>query len=178
MKRIYYLCLAAFAVACGDRNDSQNYVSSDTTAVTVETPAIDTTMIDTSASDESAGMVVTPDESETVADVLARLSLQEQQEYLDKFSIPYQQSSSSATGYKYNSRTGSSGYYSYNYDIEGEDENGNSVSGNIDIQGKTGTGTITDEDGNEKSIDVQWVDYGVLQGSDEDGVTYEFHVDD
>lgn len=80
--------------------------------------------------------------------------------------------------YKYEYRTGSSGNYEYNYDISGSDENGNSVYGNIDIEGKYGSGYIEDEDGNEKSIDVEWVDYGVLEGTDEDGNTYEFEVDE
>lgn len=80
--------------------------------------------------------------------------------------------------YKYEYRTGSSGDYEYNYDISGSDENGNSVYGNIDIQGKYGTGYIEDEDGNEKSIDVEWVDYGVLEGTDEDGNSFEFEVDE
>lgn len=79
--------------------------------------------------------------------------------------------------YKYEYRTGGSAGYEYNYDISGEDEYGNSVSGNIDIQGKYGSGYIEDEDGNEREIDVEWVDYGVLQGTDEDGNSYELEVD-
>lgn len=79
--------------------------------------------------------------------------------------------------YKYEYRTGNSGDYEYNYDISGSDQDGNSVSGNIDINGKYGSGYIEDEDGNEKSIDVEWVDYGVLEGTDEEGNTYEFEVD-
>lgn len=80
--------------------------------------------------------------------------------------------------YKYEYRTGTSGDYEYNYDINGTDEEGNTVSGNIDISGKYGSGTIQDEDGNEKSIDAEWVDYGVLEVTDEDGNTYEMDVDD
>ena len=60
---------------------------------------------------------------------------------------------------------GSSGNYEYNYDISGSDEDGNSVNGNIDISGKYGSGYIEDEDGNEKYIDVEWIDYGVLEGT-------------
>ncbi|MCO6462726.1 MAG: hypothetical protein J5I52_01120 [Saprospiraceae bacterium] len=80
--------------------------------------------------------------------------------------------------FEYEYRTGNSGNYEYNYDISGWDENGNSVYGNIDIQGKYGSGYILDEDGNEKYIDVEWVDYGVLEGTDEDGNSYEFEVDE
>jgi len=78
--------------------------------------------------------------------------------------------------YKYEYRTGDPGDYEYNYDIYGSDENGNSAYGNIDISGKYGSGYIEDEDGNEKYIDVEWVDYGILEGVDEDGNTYEFEV--
>jgi hypothetical protein len=80
-------------------------------------------------------------------------------------------------GYKYNYRFGTSGNFGYNYDIEGEDENGQEAAGNIDIQGKYGSGSITDSEGNEKSIEVEWIDNGVLEGTDEDGVSYTFHVE-
>jgi FlaG/FlaF family flagellin (archaellin) len=86
--------------------------------------------------------------------------------------------SEEATGFKYESRSGSSGNYEYNYDISGYDNNGNAVSGNIDIQGRYGSGTIEDQDGNQKSIDVEWVGNGELEGTDEDGNSYEFEVDD
>jgi hypothetical protein len=83
--------------------------------------------------------------------------------------------SEEATGFKYESRSGN---YEYNYDISGYDNNGNAVSGNIDIQGRYGSGTIEDQDGNQKSIDVEWVGNGELEGTDEDGNSYEFEVDD
>jgi len=79
--------------------------------------------------------------------------------------------------YKYEYRTGNSGNYEYNYDINGTDQDGNSISGNIDINGKYGSGTVQDEDGNEKYIDAEWVEYGVLEVTDEDGNTYEMEVD-
>lgn len=82
------------------------------------------------------------------------------------------------TRYKYEYRTGNSGNYEYNYDISGSDENGNGVYGNINIQGKYGSGYIEDENGNEKYVDVEWIDYGVLEGTDEDGNSYEFDVDE
>lgn len=80
--------------------------------------------------------------------------------------------------YKYEYRTDGSDFYEYNYDITGSDENGNSVYGNIDIEGKYGGGYIEDDYGNEKYIEVEWVDYGVLEGVDEDGNYYEFEVDE
>ena len=79
--------------------------------------------------------------------------------------------------YKYESRTGNSGDYNYNYDINGSDQDGNNVTGNIDINGKYGTGTITDEDGNEKAVDVEWVNRGALEGTDEDGNSYNLEVE-
>ncbi len=79
--------------------------------------------------------------------------------------------------YKYEFRTGESDDYSYNYDINGYDSEGNFCEGNIDISGKYGSGYITDESGNEKYVDVEWVDWGVMEGIDEDGNTYEFEVD-
>ena len=79
--------------------------------------------------------------------------------------------------YKYEYRTGPTGSYEYNYDVTGTDEYGNEIGGNIDISGKYGTGTIEDADGNEKAIDVEWVDYGVLEATDEDGNTYEMEVE-
>jgi len=80
--------------------------------------------------------------------------------------------------YKYEYRTGGSGDYEYNYDISGSDENGNSVYGNVDIQGRSGSGYIEDDYGNQKDIEVEWIDYGVLEGTDEDGNAYELEVDE
>ncbi|MET3981138.1 hypothetical protein ABIB62_003785 [Mucilaginibacter sp. UYP25] len=80
------------------------------------------------------------------------------------------------SNYKYEYRTGTSGAYEYNYDVEGSDDNGKSVTGNISVSGKYGTGTITDEDGDEQDIDVEWVDYGKLEGTDENNNTYELEV--
>lgn len=75
--------------------------------------------------------------------------------------------------YDYEYRTGNSGSYEYNYDIVGYVENGNAVSGNINIEGKYGAGKIEDDYGNEYDIEVEWYDYGKLKGTDENGITYE-----
>ena len=80
--------------------------------------------------------------------------------------------------YKYEYRIGKSGNYQYNYDIEGYDNEGNYITGNVDMDGKYGSGTIYDEDGNEKSIEVEWYDYGQMQGTDEDGNNYEFEAEE
>ena len=81
------------------------------------------------------------------------------------------------TTYEYESRTGESGSYQYNYDVSGTDEDGKEVTGNIDIEGKYGRGSITDSDGNEVDVDVEWIDYGKLKATDDDGNEYELEVD-
>jgi hypothetical protein len=81
----------------------------------------------------------------------------------------------SNNNYKYEYRNGTSGNYEYNYDVEGSDENGNSVTGNINIQGKYGSGTIEDENGNERDVDVEWTGNGTLEATDDEGNTYELN---
>jgi hypothetical protein len=65
--------------------------------------------------------------------------------------------------YKYEYRTGNTNDYQYNYDVNGSDPDGNSVYGNVDMDGKYGSGTIEDDDGNEIEVDVEWVDYGQME---------------
>lgn len=79
--------------------------------------------------------------------------------------------------YEYNYRTGSSGSYDYNYDVEGYSDSGDYFYGNVDTSGKYGDGYIYDEDGNEMYVETEWVDYGVMEATDEDGNSYEFEVD-
>lgn len=67
--------------------------------------------------------------------------------------------------------------YGYNYDVSGTDDNGNSVEGNIDIQGKYGSGVITNTEGEEVDVDVEWDDYGVLVAEDEAGNSYDLEVE-
>lgn len=86
--------------------------------------------------------------------------------------IDYSDNNNFESAYKYNYKNG--GYY--NYDICGYDEDGNYVSGNVDID-EYGDGYVVDEYGNEKYIEVEWVDWGVMEGYDEDGVYYEFEVE-
>ncbi len=81
------------------------------------------------------------------------------------------------TTYEYESRTGESGNYQYNYDVSGYDDDGNEVTGNIDIEGKYGEGTLTDSEGNEIDVDVEWIGYGKLRATDDDGNEYELVVD-
>jgi len=79
--------------------------------------------------------------------------------------------------YKYEYRTGNSGSYDYNYDIEGYDELGNYVYGNVDISGKYGDGYIYNDSGDEIYIEVEWVGYGELEGYDENGGYYELEAE-
>ena len=79
--------------------------------------------------------------------------------------------------YKYEYRTGVSGDYTYNYDISGQDSNGDLIAGNIDINGQYGDGSIIDSEGNTRLIDVEWINHGVLEVTDEDGNTYEMEVE-
>ncbi|KIX21858.1 hypothetical protein SY27_04020 [Flavobacterium sp. 316] len=79
--------------------------------------------------------------------------------------------------YKYKYRTGKQDYYEYNYDIISKDSLGNEVRGNVNVRGKYGAGKITNTNGVEKDIYVQWIRYGVLKGTDEDKKEYEFVVE-
>jgi hypothetical protein len=81
------------------------------------------------------------------------------------------------SNYKYEYRTGTSGDYGYNYDVSGYDYNGDEVTGNVSMQDKYGTGTITNAEGDEIEVDVEWVDYGELKATDPDGNEYELTVD-
>ncbi|WP_205959340.1 hypothetical protein [Flavobacterium rivulicola] len=81
------------------------------------------------------------------------------------------------SSYKYEYRTGTSGDYGYNYDVSGYDANGDEVTGNVSMEDKYGTGTITNTDGEEIDVDVEWVDYGELKATDPDGNEYELTVD-
>ncbi|WP_291131009.1 hypothetical protein [Flavobacterium sp. UBA7682] len=81
------------------------------------------------------------------------------------------------TSYKYEYRTGTSGDYDYNYDVSGYDDNGNEVTGNVSMEDKYGTGTITNADGEEVEVNVEWTGYGELKATDSDGNEYELTVD-
>ena len=81
------------------------------------------------------------------------------------------------TVYKYEHRTGESGDYQYNYDVSGTDENGEDVTGNVSVQDKYGEGTLTDNEGNEIEVEVEWTGYGKLKATDYDGNEYDLDVD-
>jgi hypothetical protein len=80
------------------------------------------------------------------------------------------------TNYQYEFRKGEHGNYTYNYDVSGTDTQGNEVTGNITIEGKYGTGFITNSEGKELEVDVEWINKGILKAIDEDGEEYELQV--
>lgn len=79
--------------------------------------------------------------------------------------------------HKYEYRTGTSGDYEYNYDVVGHDQEGNEVSGNISMNGKYGIGTIVTPEGNEIEIEAEWIDYGKLKATDDNGNDYELEAE-
>jgi hypothetical protein len=78
--------------------------------------------------------------------------------------------------YQYEYRTGTSGNYEYNYEINGLDQEGDSVLGTINIKGKYGAGTIINKDKKNIDIQVEWVDHGKLKGTDEVGNNYQLEA--
>jgi replication-associated recombination protein RarA len=79
--------------------------------------------------------------------------------------------------YKYEYRIGDTDNYKYNYDVTGSDSNGDEVNGNVSVEGKYGSGTITDTNGNTFEVEVEWIDYGKLKAVDENEAEYELEVD-
>lgn len=81
------------------------------------------------------------------------------------------------TAYKYEYRTGTSGDYGYNYDVSGYDYSGNAVTGNVSMEDKYGTGYITNSEGEEVEVEVEWIGKGELRATDSNGNEYELKVD-
>lgn len=77
---------------------------------------------------------------------------------------------------QYGYRTGKLGHYEYNYDVSGNNALGDTVSGNINIQGKFGAGILTQTADGEIEITAEWVDYGKLKAVDKDGNEYHLQV--
>lgn len=76
----------------------------------------------------------------------------------------------------YEYRTGKPGHYEYNYGVSGTNAIGDSVSGNINIQGKYGAGILTNTIDGEIEITTEWIDYGKLKAVDKVGNEYYLHV--
>ncbi|RZJ54657.1 MAG: hypothetical protein EOO44_04190 [Flavobacterium sp.] len=79
------------------------------------------------------------------------------------------------TEYQYEYRTGNPGHYEYNYDVKGINTRGDSVFGNINVQGKFGAGILRDTIKNIE-IKTEWIAYGKLKATDEQGNEYNLIV--
>lgn len=84
-------------------------------------------------------------------------------------SVTAQEDNEYAYEYKY-------GPGQYNYDVEGYDEDGNYLSGNVDTNDRYVDGYINDDEGNETYFSGEWVDYGVIEGYDGDGDWVQLEV--
>jgi len=78
--------------------------------------------------------------------------------------------------YQYKYRTGNSGQYEYNYDVKGIDIDGDSVFGNINVQGKYGAGILLNDTIPDIEINTEWVAYGKLNATDLQGNKYQLIV--
>ncbi len=81
------------------------------------------------------------------------------------------------TEYQYEYRTGKSGHYEYNYDVKGVNIKGDSVFGNINIEGKYGAGILLFDTINDIEINAEWIDHGKLKATDKNGNDYYLKVE-
>lgn len=79
--------------------------------------------------------------------------------------------------FQYEYRTGNSGHYEYNYDVKGINSKGDSVFGNINVQGKYGAGILNSDSIGDTEINTEWVSYGKLKAIDKNGNKYDLIVD-
>lgn len=80
------------------------------------------------------------------------------------------------TSYEYEKRTGTSGHYEYTYEVIGTDKNGNEVTGEVEVEGKSGNGVITNSNDEEIPVEVEWSSYGILKAVDEEGNEYQLQT--
>ncbi|MBP4138592.1 MULTISPECIES: hypothetical protein [Flavobacterium] len=80
------------------------------------------------------------------------------------------------TTHQYEYRTGKPGHYEYNYDVKGINTEGDSVFGNINIEGKYGAGILTNDSIPVIEIKAEWVHYGKLKAVDQHGNYYQLVV--
>ena len=78
--------------------------------------------------------------------------------------------------YQYKYRTGDPGQYEYNYDVKGINIEGDSVFGNINVQGKYGAGILLGYTIPDIEIKTEWVSYGKLDATDLKGNKYQLIV--
>jgi hypothetical protein len=81
------------------------------------------------------------------------------------------------TDYKYEFRSGESGGYKYHYDVSGTDDEGNEVTGEVDMDGQYGNGVVHDSADIEVEVSVEWVGKGELSAEDGEGNVYELEVE-
>ncbi|PBJ14409.1 hypothetical protein [Flavobacterium sp. ACN6] len=79
------------------------------------------------------------------------------------------------TTYQYKYRTGNPGHYEYNYNVKGINTKGDSVFGNVNVQGKYGAGILEDSAA-EIEINTEWVSQGKLKAVDKKGNEYSLIV--
>lgn len=78
--------------------------------------------------------------------------------------------------YQYEYRTGNPGHYEYNYDVKGINTKGDSVFGNINVEGKFGAGILNGDSIAEIEINTEWISYGKLKALDKNGNEYHLIV--
>ncbi|PXY39547.1 hypothetical protein DMB65_17150 [Flavobacterium cheongpyeongense] len=76
----------------------------------------------------------------------------------------------------YQYRTGYSQHYEYNYDVKGTDVKGDSVFGNINVEGKYGAGILITDSVGDIEINTEWIAYGKLKAIDKKGNQYQLIV--
>lgn len=79
--------------------------------------------------------------------------------------------------FQYEYRTGNPGDYEYNYDVKGINAKGDSVFGNINVQGKYGAGILNSDSVHNTEINTEWVSHGKLKAIDKNGNKYDLIVD-
>lgn len=78
--------------------------------------------------------------------------------------------------YQYEYRTGYSGHYEYNYDVKGINSKGDSVFGNINVEGKYGAGILINDSLGDIEINTEWISYGKLKAFDKNRNEYYLMV--
>ncbi|KAF2509395.1 hypothetical protein EYY60_13535 [Flavobacterium zhairuonense] len=78
--------------------------------------------------------------------------------------------------YQYEYRTGIPGHYEYNYDVKGINTRGDSVFGNINVQGKYGAGILITDSIPELEICTEWISHGKLKAFDNNRNEYQLVV--
>jgi hypothetical protein len=81
------------------------------------------------------------------------------------------------TRHQYEYRTGTPTHYEYNYDVKGVNSKGDSVHGNINVQGKYGAGILLFDTIADIEIKTEWISRGKLKATDNQKNEYLLIVD-